>query len=25
VLKADLVRPIAPPRPPYEYSLQFTG
>jgi uncharacterized repeat protein (TIGR03943 family) len=25
VLKADLVRPVAPARPPYEYSLQFTG
>ena len=25
VLNADLVRPIAPPRPPYEYSMQFTG
>jgi uncharacterized repeat protein (TIGR03943 family) len=25
VLQADLVRPIAPPRPPYEYSVQFTG
>jgi uncharacterized repeat protein (TIGR03943 family) len=25
VLQADLVRPVAPPRPPYEYSLQFTG
>jgi uncharacterized repeat protein (TIGR03943 family) len=25
VLQADLVRPIAPPRPPYEYSAQFTG
>ncbi len=25
VLKADLVRPVAPPRPPYEYSVQFTG
>ena len=25
VLNADAVRPIAPPRPPYEYSMQFTG
>ena len=25
VLDADLVRPIAPPRPPYEYSMQFSG
>jgi uncharacterized repeat protein (TIGR03943 family) len=25
VLKADLVRPVAPARPPYEYSLQFSG
>jgi uncharacterized repeat protein (TIGR03943 family) len=25
VLRADLVRPVAPPRPPYEYSMQFTG
>ena len=25
VLDADAVRPIAPPRPPYEYSMQFTG
>jgi uncharacterized repeat protein (TIGR03943 family) len=25
VLRADLVRPVAPPRPPYEYSVQFTG
>jgi uncharacterized repeat protein (TIGR03943 family) len=25
LLKADLVRPIAPPRPPYEYSMQFSG
>jgi uncharacterized repeat protein (TIGR03943 family) len=25
VLQADLVRPVAPPRPPYEYSVQFTG
>jgi hypothetical protein len=25
VLQADLVRPIAPPRPPYEYAVQFTG
>jgi uncharacterized repeat protein (TIGR03943 family) len=25
VLNADLVRPIAPARPPYEYSMQFTG
>ena len=25
VLRADLVRPIAPPRPPYEYAVQFTG
>jgi uncharacterized repeat protein (TIGR03943 family) len=25
VLNADVVRPIAPPRPPYEYSVQFSG
>jgi uncharacterized repeat protein (TIGR03943 family) len=25
VLTADLVRPLAPPRPPYEYSGMFTG
>jgi uncharacterized repeat protein (TIGR03943 family) len=25
VLQADLVRPVAPPQPPYEYSVQFTG
>lgn len=25
VLRADLVRPVASPRPPYEYSVQFTG
>jgi uncharacterized repeat protein (TIGR03943 family) len=25
VLEADLVRPLAPARPPYEYSVQFTG
>jgi uncharacterized repeat protein (TIGR03943 family) len=25
VLDADVVRPIAPPRPPYEYSIQFSG
>ena len=25
VLDAAVVRPIAPPRPPYEYSMQFTG
>jgi uncharacterized repeat protein (TIGR03943 family) len=25
VLKADLVHPVAPVRPPYEYSVQFTG
>jgi uncharacterized repeat protein (TIGR03943 family) len=25
VLQADLVRPVAPVRPPYEYSGQFTG
>jgi uncharacterized repeat protein (TIGR03943 family) len=25
VLKADLVRPAAPARPPYEYSMQFSG
>jgi uncharacterized membrane protein YcgQ (UPF0703/DUF1980 family) len=25
VLHADLVRPIAPARPPYEYSMQFSG
>ena len=25
VLNADAVRPIAPPRPPYEYSMQFSG
>jgi uncharacterized repeat protein (TIGR03943 family) len=25
VLDADAVRPIAPPRPPYEYSMQFSG
>jgi uncharacterized repeat protein (TIGR03943 family) len=25
VLQADVSRPIAPARPPYEYSVQFTG
>jgi uncharacterized repeat protein (TIGR03943 family) len=25
VLKADLIRPIVPARPPYEYSVQFSG
>jgi uncharacterized repeat protein (TIGR03943 family) len=25
VLNVDLVRPIAPARPPYEYSIQFSG
>jgi uncharacterized repeat protein (TIGR03943 family) len=25
VLNADGVHPIAPPRPPYEYSVQFSG
>jgi uncharacterized repeat protein (TIGR03943 family) len=25
VLNADVVRPIATPRPPYEYSMQFSG
>ena len=25
VLHADRVRPIAPPRPPYEYTTQFSG
>ena len=25
VLDAAVVRPIAPPRPPYEYSMQFSG
>jgi uncharacterized repeat protein (TIGR03943 family) len=25
VLDADTVHPIAPPRPPYEYSMQFSG
>jgi uncharacterized repeat protein (TIGR03943 family) len=25
VLNADGVRPIAPPRPPYEYTTQFSG
>jgi uncharacterized repeat protein (TIGR03943 family) len=25
VLQVGLVRPAAPPRPPYEYSIQFTG
>jgi uncharacterized repeat protein (TIGR03943 family) len=25
VLNAEVVRPIAPPRPPYEYSMQFSG
>ena len=25
VLHADVVRPVAPPRPPYEYSVQFSG
>jgi uncharacterized repeat protein (TIGR03943 family) len=25
VLKADVVRPVAPARPPYEYSMQFSG
>jgi uncharacterized membrane protein YcgQ (UPF0703/DUF1980 family) len=24
-LHADLVRPVAPARPPYEYSVQFSG
>jgi uncharacterized repeat protein (TIGR03943 family) len=24
-LRADLVRPVAPVRPPYEYSVQFSG
>jgi len=24
-LHADLVRPVAPARPPYEYSIQFSG
>ena len=24
-LHADVVRPVAPPRPPYEYSVQFSG
>jgi uncharacterized repeat protein (TIGR03943 family) len=25
VLNADLVRPVAQPRPPYEYTIQFSG
>jgi uncharacterized repeat protein (TIGR03943 family) len=25
VLNADTVHPIAPPRPPYEYTVQFSG
>jgi uncharacterized repeat protein (TIGR03943 family) len=25
ILNAEVVRPIAPPRPPYEYSMQFSG
>jgi uncharacterized membrane protein YcgQ (UPF0703/DUF1980 family) len=25
VLHADLVHPVAPARPPYEYSVQFSG
>ena len=25
VLQADVVRPVAPARPPYEYAVQFTG
>ena len=25
VLKADLVHPVTQPRPPYEYSVQFSG
>jgi uncharacterized membrane protein YcgQ (UPF0703/DUF1980 family) len=25
VLDADVVRPVAPARPPYEYSVQFSG
>jgi uncharacterized repeat protein (TIGR03943 family) len=25
VLNADVVRPVAPQRPPYEYSMQFSG
>jgi hypothetical protein len=25
VLHADLVRTVAPARPPYEYSVQFNG
>jgi uncharacterized repeat protein (TIGR03943 family) len=25
VLEADLVRPVAPARPPYEYTVQFSG
>jgi uncharacterized repeat protein (TIGR03943 family) len=25
VLEADLVRPVAPARPPYEYTIQFSG
>ena len=25
VLQAEVVRPVAPPRPPYEYSVQFSG
>jgi uncharacterized repeat protein (TIGR03943 family) len=25
LLHADLVRPVAPARPPYEYSMQFSG
>jgi uncharacterized repeat protein (TIGR03943 family) len=25
VLNADLVRPVAPPSPPYEYTVQFSG
>jgi uncharacterized repeat protein (TIGR03943 family) len=25
VLNAEVVRPVAPPRPPYEYTTQFSG
>jgi uncharacterized repeat protein (TIGR03943 family) len=25
ILDADVVRPVGPPRPPYEYSVQFSG
>jgi uncharacterized repeat protein (TIGR03943 family) len=25
VLRADVVRPVAPARPPYEYTVQFSG